>query len=292
MSIAAVVVRWKGGDEVRACVASLLAHGGPALSEVVLVDSGSADGGAQELAAAFSEIKVLALSENRSFAWAAGCGVRATRAPQVLLLNPDTELCPGSLGLLLSYLEANPEVAGVVPLLEGFGGSSQHRWQLRRLPGVFRLATGRPGAPALSGALRPTAVAIEQPAAACWLLRRSVWEALGGLDPAFAPAWWEDVDFCARLRIGLGRDDFPARHGFRLLPQARLRHHGGASLAHLSDSAFLTIFNRNLLLYAARHRRRHLALIRSGLRLTLLARALLRPRQRRSYLQAFQTLAG
>ena len=41
MAVVAVVVRWRGGDEVRRCLRSLTDHGGPALHRVVLVDSGS-----------------------------------------------------------------------------------------------------------------------------------------------------------------------------------------------------------------------------------------------------------
>ena len=40
---------------------------------------------------------------------------------------------------------------------------------------------------------------IEQPAGACLAVTRSVWESVGGMDPAFFPVWFEDVDFCARL---------------------------------------------------------------------------------------------
>lgn len=35
---------------------------------------------------------------------------------------------------------------------------------------------------------------------AFFVVRRSVWDALGGFDPLFAPAYWEDVDFCLRAR--------------------------------------------------------------------------------------------
>ena len=35
--------------------------------------------------------------------------------------------------------------------------------------------------------------------AACWLIRRSAFDAVGGFDPRFAPAYYEDVDLALRL---------------------------------------------------------------------------------------------
>jgi GT2 family glycosyltransferase len=289
-TIAVVVVRWRGGDEVDRCLGSLLADGGPRLHEVVLVDSGSGDGGAARLAAAFSEVRVIALPENRSFAWAAGQGVAATSSQYLLLLNPDTEITPGSLDTLAGFLDQHPEVAGAVPRLTGLDGTSQQRWQLRRLPSVLRLATGLPGAPAFPGGIGTEPVEVEQPAAAAWLLRRSLWQALDGLDPDYAPAWWEDVDLCARLAHGLREHRLPAGSGFWVVPAAVIRHHGGSSLAALGDHAFLLAFHRNLLRYAGRHHPHRLRLIRGGLRLSLLLRAMLRPGRRQAYLETMRLL--
>ncbi len=288
-TVAAVVVRWRGGDEVDCCLESLLNHGGDRLREVVLVDSGSGDGGAERLARAFPGVTVLALAENRSFAWAANQGCAGTRAPLLLLLNPDTQLQAESLPLLCEHLDSHSHLAGVVPLLIAADGSSQHRWQLRRLPSVPRLALGLAGAPAFRQ-VPDKPVPVDQPAAAAWLLRREVWQALGGLDPAFAPAWWEDVDFCERLHQGLRRSSLPAREGFRLVPEARIKHLGGSSLASLTNAEFLTFYFRNLLHYARRYRPWQVRLISTGARLSLLLRALGRPRRRGEYLTAFRSL--
>lgn len=282
--IATVVVRWRGGAEVHRCLASLLAHGGPYLGEIVLVDSGSDDGGAERLAADFPEVRVLGLPSNRGFAWAANHGVAATDGDEILLLNPDTEVNRGQLETLARALEESRESAGVVPLLVGRDSRPQDRWQLRRLPGPLRLAAGLPGAPAFPEGPPASPTSIPQPAAACWFIRRTVWDRLDGLDPIFAPAWWEDVDFCARLAAepGLG--------GFTVIPEVRLLHHGGSSVGALGAAPFLLAFNRNLLLYARRHHRGAAPWIAFGLRLGLRARALGRPSRRSAYLSALRGL--
>jgi GT2 family glycosyltransferase len=281
----AVVVRWRGGDEVDRCLRSLLDNGGPHLTGIVLVDSGSGDGGAERLAVEFPEVEVVALESNHSFAHAANTGVGPVSEDLVLLLNPDTEIEDGAVNRMIEALAELPDAAGAVPTLTDTDGSSQHRWQFRELPSAVRLATGRPGAPEFSAT--PTAVtAVTQPAAAAWMIRTRVWRALGGFDEVFRPAWWEDVDFCARLASRLGDEDFPADGGFFVVPQARVRHVGGSSVAFLGDEAFLEAYNRNLLRYAERHHPDRLGLIRVGLRWSLRVRVLLHPTRRRAYLHA------
>ena len=287
MNVVVVVVRWRGGNEIDRCLRSLLAQTGEQLSRIVLVDSGSDDGGAERLAAAYPEIDVVALDENRSFAHAANTGAATTTEDLVFLLNPDTELEEGAVTTLVAAIERRPQAAGVVPLLVNTDGSSQHRWQLRRLPTIARLATGRPGAPAFSSA-PTTAAAVAQPAAAAWMVRRDVWQALSGFDESFAPAWWEDVDFCSRLAKRLGEPGFPADEGFVVIPETRIRHEGGSSLQELDETSFLTTYTGNLVRYASRHHSDRLTLIRAGLRWSLAGRAVLRPSRARVYLDARQ----
>lgn len=285
MTVSAVVVRWRGGSEVERCLRSLLDHGGPSLGRVVLVDSGSGDGGAERLAARFPDIEVLALAANRSFAHAANVGAASCGNELLLLLNPDATVETGTLDALVNEIAKSPGVAGAVPLMVGPNGEPQHRWQLRRLPTAFRLAAGLAGAPAFGRPPEVTAF-VEQPAAAAWLVRRSVWQQLGGFDEAFAPAWWEDVDFCARLAGRLDDAALPADAGFVVAPSARVVHIGGSSVAELGDAAFLAAWSRNLVRFAARHHPHRTGAIAAGLRVSLMVRAVLRPARSAAYLAA------
>jgi GT2 family glycosyltransferase len=291
-SVAVVVVRWRSGEELHRCLHSVLDHGGRHVSEVVVVDSGSGDGGAERVAAEFPDVRVLALEENRSFAWAANHGVEGSTASHLLVLNPDTEIRPAAVDALVEFVEGRETFAGAVPWLEHPDGSSQHRWQLRRLPTPWRLAMARPGRPAFPHGPPLEPAPVPQPAAAAWLVRRPVWAALGGLDPAFAPAWWEDVDWCARLEERTGQPGFPAAEGFWLVPEARVVHHGGASLEHLSDAGFLAVYHRNLLRYARRHHPRSARMIGLGVRMSLYIRAVVRPSRAAAYRRALMTLGS
>jgi GT2 family glycosyltransferase len=83
---------------------------------------------------------------------------------------------------------------------------------------------------------------VEQPAAAALLFRREVFAEVGPLDERFSPAWFEDVDYCRRLAA--------AGHTVFVVPAARARHFGGASLEHIPFAEFIALWYRNMWLYA------------------------------------------
>lgn len=276
LPVAAVVVRWKGGDEVQRCVASLGDAG-----EVVVVDNGSADGGAERLSRTFPEVAVEALAENLGFAGGVNHGVAATTEPLVLILNPDAALGEGALATLVNHLETDSSLAGVAPALLGGDGVWDHGWQCRRLPRWIDLGLGRSGRPAFGRPPVEPAV-VGQPAAAAWLIRREVFVTLDGLDTTYHPAWWEDVDFCARLQASGG-----APRKWEVVPEARAVHQGGSSVPSLGIEAFLGVYHRNLARYALRHHPQRRRAIRAMLRVSLRMRAAVRPKQRSGFLAAW-----
>ena len=86
---------------------------------------------------------------------------------------------------------------------------------------------------------------VEQPAGAFFMVRRAVWQELGGLDESFFPLWFEDVDFCRRIRD----------RGYSLyyVPEAVAKHTGGHSISHMGLEMRLNYWYRGLLRYSAKH---------------------------------------
>ena len=84
---------------------------------------------------------------------------------------------------------------------------------------------------------------VEQPAAAALLVRASVFAEVGGFDPAFAPAWFEDVDLCAKI--------LESGYRIRFVPAARASHVGGTTMRALPYDDYLPLYTRNLLRYLA-----------------------------------------
>ncbi len=98
--VAIVVVAWNSAGYLPGCLASLRSLvRSPA--EIVVVDSGSTDGTAELVRRDFPEADLIACEENVGFCRGNNLGIRATRSPFVLALNPDTLLEPDFLERLL-----------------------------------------------------------------------------------------------------------------------------------------------------------------------------------------------
>ena len=85
----------------------------------------------------------------------------------------------------------------------------------------------------------------EQPAGAFLMLRRSVWEVLGGFDEGFHPLWFEDVDFCRRA--------MDRGYAFYYDPASVAKHTGAHSILPLAVEKRRIYWYRSLLRFTAKH---------------------------------------
>lgn len=265
--VSAVIVNWNTKDLLLRCVEAAAA----AARAVIVVDNASTDGSADAVAARFPSVLLIRLPENRGFAAGANAGLRHARTDLVLLLNPDCVATAGAVERLARVLAGAPDCAAVGGRLVDESGRPQDGFNVRRFPTLATWAADLllvdkvwPGNPAtrryeardldLDG---PCPVDVDQPAAACLLLRRDVVIGLGGFDEGFAPAWFDDVDLCRRLKAA----------GWRILlaPDARFVHRGGEAMRALGLARFSEIWYRNLRRYARKHHGRGAALAVAGL---------------------------
>jgi N-acetylglucosaminyl-diphospho-decaprenol L-rhamnosyltransferase len=89
------------------------------------------------------------------------------------------------------------------------------------------------------------AAEVDQPAGAFLAIKRTAWRELGGLDEAFRPVWFEDVDICKRAK----------EKGYQVyyVPSAAARHSGGHSVGKLPWDRRQGYWYGNLLRYAGKH---------------------------------------
>lgn len=253
VELSILVVTWNSGRWIERCLQSVPAACEGLAYEVVVYDNGSIDDTIDRLA---DDVHLIRSANNDGFAAAMNRAFTESRGKYVFLLNPDCELKPQALTRLHEFLESDPNAAAAVPLLEDDddGGASQREFQLRRLPTFRGLLSEIFAFGKLVPRNRATAhyryrdldlttpQRVEQPAAAALLIRREVFTGVGPLDEQFSPAWFEDVDYCRRLH--------DAEKAMYVVPSAVARHHGGASLEHLSFALFNEFWYRNMWLYA------------------------------------------
>lgn len=77
--------------------------------EVILVDNGSVDESCAYVTAAYPWVRLLRLPENFGFCRAVNEGIKASRAPYVLLLNNDTEVEPDFVEEMAAALARHPK---------------------------------------------------------------------------------------------------------------------------------------------------------------------------------------
>lgn len=250
LDLSILIVTWNSERFIDRCLRSIPAACAGLEYEVVVHDNASSDSTIDHL----GEAHVIRSDSNDGFAAGTNRAFAQSRGRYVFLLNPDCELAPRALTMLYDFLQTHPHIAAAAPLLIDDGGTSQREFQLRRLPTFRTLVAEVLLLDKVLPRNRTTAryryrdldltepVRIEQPAGAALLLRRETVEEIGPLDEQFAPAWFEDVDYCRRLA--------EAKMEVWVVPAAQARHFGGASLEHIRFAGFVEIWYRNMWRYA------------------------------------------
>jgi GT2 family glycosyltransferase len=170
---------------------------------------------------------VISLRENLGFAAANNFAAAETSGEYLAFLNPDLELTEGWLNPLIDALN-DPAVAVAAPVLLNNDGFIEEAGQV-----VF--SDG--GTLAMGGSHWPGGREsycevmfdrdVDYASAACWVMRRLVFEELGGFSTDYYPAYFEDSDFAQRVQ----------QAGFvtRLVTvRPVVHHHEGASADRLA----------------------------------------------------------
>lgn len=244
-----IIVTHNSAAEIGPCLDAAVTTGG----HVIVIDNDSRDGTRAEVERRGA--RLIANSRNLGFAAAVNQGVRALDTALLLLLNPDAIL-QTSIEPLSSACN-NPQTAAAGGMLLDDSGKPQVGFMVRRFP--------TPAALCLEvllvnriyprnrinwqyrclGLSYASPIEVEQPAGAFLMIRRDVWEKLGGLDENFYPLWFEDVDFLKRAK-DLG-------FHVRFEPNAVAKHTGAHSIRKISLEFRELYWYRSVLKYAAKH---------------------------------------
>jgi GT2 family glycosyltransferase/SAM-dependent methyltransferase len=163
--------------------------------EVLLVDNASSDR-TGELLARVHGARLLPQSENLHFLRAANLGAAHARGEHLLFLNNDAQLRPGSIPAALALLDNRASIGAVGGKVVLLDGSLQEAGSIIWNDGSC-VGHGRGQDP--DDAEFQFRREVDFCSGAFLLTRRSLFEALGGFDPAYVPAYYEETDFCMRI---------------------------------------------------------------------------------------------
>ena len=279
-TIGIIIVTYNSGAEIGHCLDAALSTG----AEIVVIDNASTDDTVLQVGP--RPVRLITNSTNRGFAAAVNQGFHVLQCPYVLLLNPDSQIVT-SLEPLRAVCDL-PGCAGGGGRLLDENGQPQIGFLARSLPTPASLILESlllnrvwPSNPVnrryrLLGQDYSAAFQVEQPAGAFLMVRREVWQDLGGFDEGFHPLWFEDVDFCRRIQ----------QRGLVLyyIPESVAKHTGGHSIQALGVEMRRGYWYRSQLRYSSKHfGRLAYRVVCAGVVLGSILRSLVEPVQQRSW---------
>jgi N-acetylglucosaminyl-diphospho-decaprenol L-rhamnosyltransferase len=258
LDVSVVIVSWNTREWLARTLGAVAASADGLGLEVIVVDNASSDGTPAMVAERYPDVRLIEHAENLGFGAACNAGARTARGRAVLFLNSDCEPAPESLATMLRVLDREPTVGAVFCRLVNADGtlqpsiheSSPGPWSLAgdvllfsalrygvyRRRGLARWLLGR------ARARHARAHDVAWGGAACVLVRRQAFAAIGGFDERFF-LYCEDLDLCRRLR--------DAGWVLRYVPEASAVHHWGRST--VKRPAAVTAAYRSRLLYFDKH---------------------------------------
>ena len=263
MSLLIVILNYRTGRLTVDCLRSLADKlDEVAGTRVLVVDNGSGDGSADQIAEAIatnhweSWCELMPLADNVGFAAGNNRGLEKLKttyqdAQWVLLLNSDTIVHPGALRLSHQVMEGDAKIGMMSCLLLNTNGTTQN--VTRKFPSPLRQVLCAFGFPWVFPRLFGWADVYDVPDAQLkikrdcdWLggaymfLRREALDQVGGMDESFF-FYGEDIEFCHRFHRGGWRVHYD--------PGASIVHIGGSS----SDPTRVGKKQKNIFMWQARY---------------------------------------
>lgn len=178
--------------------------------EVIVVDNASDDGSAAMVRAKFPDVRLIESAENLGFARGNNLALREARGRHLLLINPDTIVQEDTFRVMVDFLDTHPEVGLAGCKILNPDGSFQLPCR-RSFPTPWVAFTKTIGLSALFPRSRwfgrynltyldpDASYDVDAVSGSFMMLRREVYEKIGGLDEAFF-MYGEDLDWCYRVK--------------------------------------------------------------------------------------------
>ncbi|HET7108511.1 MAG TPA: glycosyltransferase family 2 protein [Candidatus Acidoferrum sp.] len=266
MDVSVILLTRNTCRQTREAIESVLSSSGSISKEIHVIDNGSTDDSAAILPAAFPEIHYQRIERNLGFARGVNLAAREATGEFFLLLNSDARLPPEALRLAVECMRADPGCGIAGAQLLHADGKKQN--SIANFPSLatellnkFLLRALWPKRFPGKEQEYPQPLEVESVVGAFFLVRRNLWETLGGMDERFF-FFLEETDFCFRAR----QAGFATRH----LPQVRVWHGQGQTAKQDLPAARIEYWRSRYAYFAKHHSMRVRLVLRCGLLLRLL----------------------
>ncbi|HEX8557382.1 MAG TPA: glycosyltransferase [Pyrinomonadaceae bacterium] len=205
-------------------------------AEVIVVDNASCDETPELLARFGGLVRVIRNAENRGFVDACNQGAAASSGRFLVFLNNDTVVLPGWLEALVETAERDEAAGAVGSMFLYPDGRTQEAGSIIWSNGeTLKYGKGK----SADDSRFQFAREVDFCSGASLLVRRELFERLGGFDRRYAPAYYEDTDLCMGVRS----------LGYKVVyqPRSRLYHYEGATAGADTGAGFrrFQVINRD-----------------------------------------------
>lgn len=241
LDLSIIIVSFNTRQILIDCMESIYRHTQGIAFEVLVVDNASTDGSPQAITERFPEVALIRNSANRGFSAANNQAIRQSRGRYAVLLNSDTLLIENCFQKIVRYLDAHPEFSIITPQVIDKNDQvcSMRLWEdtpkdaFWRILGKYDVA----GENKKMGAIETKEV--ETIGGSCFMIRRSLFDAIGLLDEGYF-LYNEEDDFCRRAR----------RQGYKVCyyPETSIKHLHGKSThqPQIREKVIIETYKSNL----------------------------------------------
>jgi GT2 family glycosyltransferase len=211
-TLSIVIVNWNSGEQLKACVKALDHYLDTKiqLDKVVIVDNASKDCSIQNIEYESLILQVIRNKVNIGFAAACNVGAKECDTEYILFLNPDTIVYGGSLSKIISFMEDKQNHKVGICGAQLLNEQDKVQPSCSRFPtvtimlsesiGLDKFLPGQFTSQLMIDWAHDESKFVDQVMGAFFLVRRSLFEELGGFDESFF-MYFEEVDFAYRANL-------------------------------------------------------------------------------------------
>lgn len=201
--VSIVIMGHNASNHLEGCLSSIFCQDFQDF-EVIWVDSASTDGSLKKIQTQFPQVKIVALTYNAGYRCATNLGAHEAKGEYLVICNQDTSMDRYWLTQMINCIETDHTIGIVAPKILMFDDA-----QVINEAGNVLHYAGLYGSRGLGASAAEFSVSepIATMSGCCFLIRRSVWLALGGFSADFDKldtAWhasFEDVDLAWRTQL-------------------------------------------------------------------------------------------